>query len=275
MVRLTHLKDRRTVNVHGTATLLVRQTGSDLAHALERGLRAAGLPLTVLANPYDAVTEAARGDAPVGYLVVGVDFFDAEAFRLLPLFRREWPDTTLVAYHSPGFEHKGRIARLVGADVVVSRPAELLDLLGTLSREARPPVPSRPPVDRQAAAPAAVPRPEADREAEVPAAAPRAAERPPPAEPAEPPAEAPPPEPVAPAPERAAPAPEPSPAAEEPAAPAPEPAGEDTTPPGPAPTAEDTERLDEDEELTGGRVIGTIELTDEELRVLLGEDDDT
>ncbi|MFO8014027.1 MAG: hypothetical protein R6X20_12070, partial [Phycisphaerae bacterium] len=89
------------------------------------------------------------------------------------------------------------------------------------------------------------------------------------------PSEAAPPEPVAPAPERAAPAPEPSPAAEEPAAPAPEPAGEDTTPPGPAPTAEDTERLDEDEELTGGRVIGTIELTDEELRVLLGEDDDT
>jgi hypothetical protein len=264
MVRLAHLKDRRTVNVQGTATLLVKQAGSEMAHALERGLRATGLPLTVLANPYDAVTEAATGDAPVEYLVVGVDFFDAEAFRLIPLFRREWPDTTVVAYHSPGFEHKGRIAQLVGADVVVSRPAQLLDLLATLSRQTPPTAAPRPAAARagDAPAPSAAPSQTPSRDA---AAEPPPAPRPPEPSRAPEPAEAPratvPPPPVE---ERGPREHSPTPAE-----------AKQTEPASPAPALDETENLDHDEELSQGRVIGTIELTDEELRILLGEDEDT
>jgi len=34
------------------------------------------------------------------------------------------------------------------------------------------------------------------------------------------------------------------------------------------------DNLDGDDELARGRVLGTVELTEEELRLLLGEDDD-
>jgi len=295
MVSLVAVEDRPTVNRHGTATLLVKQPGSEMAHALERGLRAAGVPLTVAANPYDAVTEAARADPSPAYLLVGVDFFDAEALRLLPLFRREWPDTTIVAYHSPGFEHKGRLAGIVGADVVVSRPEQLLTFLGEVSREprARPPAPSRAPTTRPA----------------VPPPAPAAEPAPPPALAESPSAAAPPPAPAAPdtpgaplsdlppqpqpsettGPTPSA-APQPSEArrptapsgpAERPARrpPAPAaasaPADSDVTPFVPPPAVDETENFDGDEALAEGRVIGTVELTDEELRILLGEDNDT
>jgi len=224
MLRLDTLKDCPTVNANGCVTLLVKQAGSATADALARGFRAAGLPPVVLATPYDSVTEAARRDAPVGYLVVGVDYFDAEAFRLLPLFRREWPTTTIVAYHSPGFEHKGSLAGLVGADVVLSRPDELLDFLAALSRPAEPAV--APPQPKRQAAPSE-PSP---LEQET-------------------------------APREALPS-EPRPPVEEEA-------------PSAIPTPDETNNLGGEEALAGRRVPGTVELTDEELRILLGEDDDT
>jgi len=40
------------------------------------------------------------------------------------------------------------------------------------------------------------------------------------------------------------------------------------------PPHEDIENLDADDDLARGRVLGTVELTEEELRLLLGEDDD-
>ena len=172
------------MNAHGTATLLVSQAGSDMAHALERGLRAAGRAVTVVTNPLDSVAEAVRAAPPVDCLVVGVDFFDSEAFRLLPLFRREWPDTTIVAYHGPGFEHKGRIAGLVGADVVLSRPAAVLEFLGgrtAVGRPVRRDAPSRRATPKEPAPPRA-----SQRSARMPAA-PVASPEPPPAA-AEPPA---------------------------------------------------------------------------------------
>jgi hypothetical protein len=290
MVRLATLGDSTTVNGHGTATLLVKQPGSEVALALERGLRAAGLPLIVVTNPYDAVTEATRADPPVRYLLVGVDFFDGEAFRLLPLFRREWPETTIAAYHSPGFEHKGRIAGLVGADVVLSRPDQLLTWLAKLARQERrdagrpeggpaetepvaasPPQPERAPATRPPTAPAAHPPPSAEPVEAPPAAAPA-----PPA-PEPPPRREPPPE--------QAPAPEPAPPAEEvpgaftppepPAQPDEAPHERSAPPPAAPPAAEEVEDDDETQALDGGRIIGTVELTDEELRILLGEDDDT
>ena len=226
----TLLENGPTVNANAPMTLLVKQAGSATAEALERGLRAAGVTLRVLASPYDTVTEAARRGAGVQHLVVGVDFFDAETFRLVPLFRREWPRTTIVAYHSPGFEHKGRIAGLVGADVVLSRPEELLDFLRTLSRPAEP---------------AAETRSQAGPAAEAPEAPPPARSPLPEQEAA--PSEVPPPE--------------------------PETAAQDKTPP--APAAAEIENLDGGEERARGRVLDTVELTDDELRILLGEDDET
>jgi len=284
MPSLGVLEDCPTVNANGSVTLLVKQAGSATGDALERGLRAAGLPLVVATNPFDTVTQAARRGSPVRYLVVGVDFYDAETFRLLPLFRREWPTTTIIAYHSPGFEHKGRIARLVGADVVLSEPAGLIEFLGSLSRGGPP---------------ASVTRPEAPRPAEPPAPAVHEESDVLPA-PARPPAEA------AHAPPVAAQAPAaqplvapiwqpehetgrqetpPSPRQEvwpEPALrqpPAPPPADHTPAPEprmaAPAPAKPEIENLDDDRELEHGRVIGSVELTDEELRILLGEDDET
>jgi len=259
MASLGDLEDCPTVNANGFVTLLVKQAGSATADAIARGLRAAGLPLLIVTAPYDAVTEAARTNVPVRHLVVGVDYFDAEAFRLLPLFRREWPTTTIVAYHSPGFEHKGRVAGLVGADVVLSRPAEVLAFLGTLAaHEDRPRAPRPHPAwSAEAAAPAPQPADQAIARVAPSAAASPASET---AEAARPAVPSQPPEAEA--------------AAREPSPPEPEPVVEDEAPPLPS-TAEEIENLDRDRELATGRVIGTVELTDEELRILLGEENDT
>ena len=259
MASLGDLEDCPTVNANGSVTLLIKQAGSATADALARGLRAAGFSLLVVTTPYDSVTEAARRGTPVRYLVVGVDFFDAEAFRLLPLFRREWPTTTIVAYHSPGFEHKGRIAGLVGADVVLSQPAEVLAFLGTLAaHDDRPRAPRPHPAwSAEAAAPAPQPADQTIARGVPSAAASPASETAEAARPAVPPQP-----------------PESEAAAREPAPPEPEPVVEDEAPPTPR-TAEGIENLDGDRALARGRVIGTVELTDEELRILLGEENDT
>jgi hypothetical protein len=288
-------------------TLLVKQAGATAPDALERGLRAAGLDVVLAPSPLDAVTDAARTPGGLRYLVLGVDYFGPEQFRLFPLFRREWPDTVLVAYHSAGFEHKGRIARLVGADVVLARPEDVFYFLETL--------PAEEPVVEPAAA--AIATPEPPPEAAVAAVEPLAeppgpepatvaepAERPPLAEEA-PIAEEVPAAEEAPSAEDAAPAAEPPP--EE--APAPQPPHELKPPPvreavqetaqtpgppfpdpphasapggdehaaatEPAGVAESESAAEPpDDGLGAGTVLGTIELTDEELRVLLGEDDD-
>jgi len=239
------------VNANGSVTLLVKQAGSATAETLARRLRAAGLTLVVVKTPYDAVTEAARLGTPVQYLVVGVDFFDAEAFRLVPLFRREWPTTTLVAYHSPGFEHKGGIARLVGADVVLSRPEELQDFLDAVSRPAEPAAAPRP-IE-------ASPTPSQQRPARA-----AATETPPAEAPPRPEREA---APTGPVPREQASATRRTPPTET------GPAAQDRPLPVPA-AEEDIENLDGDEALEGRRILGTVELTDEELRILLGEEED-
>jgi len=351
--------------------LLVKQPHSAGAEVLERGLRSVGYEVVCLPTVFDAIPEAARSGGEVQYLLVGVDYLGPEAFRVLPIFRREWPQVTIVAYHSEGFEHKGRVAALVGADVVVSRPEEVHYFLETLpkpgpgpevgrgvEREAEPTGPARPAgevrpepeapqpaveeptplaeepprelVDMLAreGGPAGVshrdrpPRTRAAVEAPARSAptgigeegggpSPRAEPAGTPAAPVETGAEAgrsPPegggrsPRPEAaigaagaavPASERSA-----AEAAEEPPvrppapseaaalaalasgrprtgskAPVTRPAAdgdESAAPPEPA----EIENLDGDESLAEGRVIGTVELTDEELRILLGEDDD-
>ena len=56
---------------------------------------------------------------------------------------------------------------------------------------------------------------------------------------------------------------------------APEPPADEDRVPAAPPVPQDVETLDGNEALSRKRALGTIELTDEELRILLGEDDDT
>ena len=101
------------------ASLLVQSAAGPMVEALRRGLLAAGFPVTIVSSVFDAVVEAARAADPIRHFVVGVDLFGEQEFRLFPLVRREWPGALIVAYHSAGFEHKGRLAEVIGADVVL------------------------------------------------------------------------------------------------------------------------------------------------------------
>jgi hypothetical protein len=126
-----------------SGALLVKEPGSALAEVIEQSLGAAGVRVTSVATPYEALVEVERAEhatakptggagvaigdrlsppgeaGPLRIVILGVDHFGREEFRLLPLVRRQWPDLTLVAYHSPGFEYKGRLAELVGADFAI------------------------------------------------------------------------------------------------------------------------------------------------------------
>lgn len=115
------------------ASLLLKQPGSALAEILHQSLRAAGARVTTAANPYEVLAEAARAEHPFRYILVGVDYFGRDDFRLLPLLRREWPEAFLVAYHSSGFEYKGELAELVGADLVLTDEKGLSAFLKSLS----------------------------------------------------------------------------------------------------------------------------------------------
>jgi hypothetical protein len=122
--------------------LLLKQPGSALAEILHQSLRAAGARVTTAANPYEVLAEAARAEHPFRYILLGVDYFARDDFRLLPLLRREWPEAFLVAYHSPGFEYKGELAELVGADLILADEKGLAAFLDSLS--ARPASARRP-----------------------------------------------------------------------------------------------------------------------------------
>lgn len=115
------------------ASLLLKQPGSALAEVLDQSLRAAGARVTTAANPYEVLAEAARAEHPFRYILLGVDYFGRDDFRLLPLLRREWPEVFLVAYHSSGFEYKGELAELVGADLILADEKGLSAFLKSLS----------------------------------------------------------------------------------------------------------------------------------------------
>jgi len=266
-------------------SLLVKPAGP-AGELLVQGLRAAGLRVAVVPTVFDAVAEAQRAGGALAYLIVDVDYFGPGEFRLFPLVRREWPGATLVACHSPGFEYKGRVAELVGADVVVCGVEEIsrfIESLAPAQPAAAPPTPttvqppheaagkeapapeaSRPPAApaRQGAGPPAVQPPQdllnavaKEAEALSVAAPPTRAEAAPAAPPADRPASGavPPPRPDA----RARPRPPPS-------------TGGRT---GPQPVAALPAEPFDAEDTVQGEVIGTIELTEEELRLLLGEDE--
>jgi hypothetical protein len=286
--------------------LLVRPAASAMSDAIMDGLRAAGLRVAGLrvaavSNVFDAVIEAehaARGHPgsparALTHLVVGVDHFGQQEFRLFPLVRREWPGTLIVAFHSPGFDYKGRLAELLGADVILGSTDSVAEWTANLMPPAAPapPILETPPAETPVRVePPARPAPE-------PPPLPAAPTGQPPAEayqylarapepPSAPPAQA-----VAPTDRtsvngagQAAP----------PAASAATPAPPPSAAPGPrlTPAAEAVAALLKSlphrfapktampshpparDELAGGDVIGTIELTEDELRLLLGEEKD-
>jgi len=230
------------VTTTGSLSLLVKQTGSAVAEALHRGLRAAGLRLAIAPTVYDVPAEAEGAAGGIRHLILGVDHFGPGEFRIIPLVRREWPATVVVAYHSPGFEHKGRIAELVGADVILATPDDLSRFVEGLALSAAPASPAEAsPVGAAAQA----------------APAPAAAEEP----------------------AKEAPWPSIPPAVKQYLAGGGRPGAtevpESVPPPQTHEVVRGVENLDGDDELAQGKVLGTIELTEDELRILLGEDDES
>jgi len=279
------------VNRSASVSFLVKQPGSSAADALGHGLRARGVPLIVMDSAFDAVSRATRSAEAIDYLFVGVDYFGPDQFRLIPLVRREWPKTRIVAYYSEGFAHKGRIARLVGADVLLAMPGGVASFLETLpdtsplaAMEDAPPAPEAshraepPPTVRPPKAPVRRVRRPVPRKAKARTHGKKHTAGEPPPKAAPPPTDdsalSPPVDPKQEAVEPAPP-PEPEPPAKRKPAKKQERSSGHKPPAKSAAQPQDTvENLDGDEELEHGRVLGTVELTDEELRVLLGEDDD-
>ncbi len=125
--------------------LILKQPGSPLSDLLDQGLLAAGLYVVRVATAYDVVVEAERAAVPLRLILLAVDHFGREEFRLLPVIRREWPGAQVAAYHSPGFEHKGLLADLMGADAVLAGPEDAARFLEALAPRAAQPAARRAP----------------------------------------------------------------------------------------------------------------------------------
>lgn len=245
------------MNPKGGVSLILRPEGP-AGEALDQALRAAGFCVQTVSTVFDIVAEAQRAGESLRHIFVDVDYWGPGEFRLLPLVRREWPGTTIVACYSEGFAYKGRVAEMVGADAVLSGVEALLQFVESLTppaESAAPPEPPPAPVARVYVRP--------HRDAPPAAAAPVAE-----------PADLPP----SPAPEAGRPSA--SPLQSIPFMQAQAPLAATASSAGQAATAQsqftDSEVADavDDGEGVDGEVIGTIELTDEELRLLLGEDDE-
>jgi outer membrane biosynthesis protein TonB len=322
MTTAVPLEDVHPVTANGLTSFFVQQAGSAAEEALLNGLRAAGFRVVTVRTVWDVVVEIERAGG-ARFLVAGIDSFGRDEFRLFPLVRREWPETVIVAYLNPGFEHLGHIAELVGADVVLASLRDISAFINSLApgppQEAPKPEPAAPPP--APAAPDKAPEPVAAKPFPAPAHASPVA---PPLAPAAPDKA---PEPAAakpsPVPAHASPvAPPPSRPSEPPAAPEADEAvpygspilealaqtAAKTPPPAPKaaePPARRTSALDAlaaavaelspaarksnlrapsvqgqpantppaTEEVVDGGNAGTVEITDEELRILLGEDE--
>jgi hypothetical protein len=203
-LKIRHSKDMNSATAcedvasmnHKEGVSLIMKPDGRAGEALDHALRAAGFCVRVAPTVFDIVTEAQRAGGALRHIFVGVDHWGPSEFRLLPLVRREWPATTIVACYSPGFEYKGRVAELVGADAVLSGTDAMVQFVESLAASAEPatpyaPEPPEPPPDARAEAPrpveappiaAAPASPASDFAApEPPAAEASAAEPPPPA----------------------------------------------------------------------------------------------
>jgi hypothetical protein len=292
MVTAVPLEDVHPVTANGLTSFFVQQAGSAAGEALLNGLRAAGFRVVTVRTVWDVVVEIERAGG-ARFLVSGIDSFGRDEFRLFPLVRREWPKTVIVAYLNPGFEHLGHIAELVGADVVLASLRDVSAFINSLApgppQEVPKPAPAAPPP--APAAPDKAPEPAAAKPFPAPANASPVA--PPPPRPSEPPA----------APEAEEAVPYRSPILEalaQTAAKTPPPAPKTAEPPARRASARDAlaaavaelspaarksnlrtpsvqgqppDTPPAAEEVVDGENAGTIEVTEEELRILLGEDE--
>jgi hypothetical protein len=177
-LKIRHSRDMKTSATYADAhlltasagvSLLVKSAGSIMGEALHHSLLAAGLRLVCVPTVYEAVVEAERTTAPTGpsktrsapaalrHVVVDIDFFGQQEFRLFPLVRREWPTTLIVAYHSAGFDYKGRLAEMLGADFVLGNPEDVARFAESLAAPVVPPPAARSKPEPAAVAPAPVP----------------------------------------------------------------------------------------------------------------------
>jgi hypothetical protein len=242
------------MNHEGGVSIILRPAGP-AGEALDQALRAAGFCVRPVSTVFDIVAEAQRAGKSLRHIFVDVDYWGPGEFRLLPLVRREWPATTIVACYSQGFAYKGRVAELVGADAVLSGAEELVQFVESLTPPALSAAPpeSPPEPQQQSPQPAAVARASVRLRIESPPVAAAAS-------PVTEPADMPPP-----------PAPE---AGRPPASPLQSiPIMPPQAPPQPQHAESEVADAADDDDVAG-EVIGTIELTDEELRLLLGEDEE-
>ena len=148
MVTAVPLEDVHPVTANGVTSFFVQQAGSAAGEALLNGLRAAGFRVVTVRTVWDVVVEIERAGG-ARFLVSGIDSFGRDEFRLFPLVRREWPETVIVAYLNPGFEHLGHIAELVGADVVLASLRDVSAFINSLApgqpQEVPEPAPAAPP----------------------------------------------------------------------------------------------------------------------------------
>jgi outer membrane biosynthesis protein TonB len=142
MARAVPLEDVHPVTANGLTSFFVQQAGSAAGEALLNGLRAAGFRVVTVRTVWDVVVEIERAGG-ARFLVSGVNSFGRDEFRLFPLVRREWPETVIVAYLNPGFEHLGHIAELVGADVVLASLSDVSAFINSLA-PGPPPAPAAP-----------------------------------------------------------------------------------------------------------------------------------
>jgi hypothetical protein len=292
MTTAVPLEDVHPVTANGLTSFFVQQAGSAAGEALLNGLRAAGFRVVTVRTVWDVVVEIERAGG-ARFLVSGIDSFGRDEFRLFPLVRREWPETVIVAYLNPGFEHLGHIAELVGADVVLASLRDISAFINSLApgppQEVPKPAPAAPPP--APAAPDKAPEPAAAKPFPAPANASPVV--PPPPRPSEPPA----------APEAEEAVPYRSPILEalaQTAAKTPPPAPKTAEPPArrasaldalaavvaefspaarksnlrtPSVQGQPPDTPPAAEEVVDGGNAGTIEVTEEELRILLGEDE--
>ena len=274
MATVAPLENVPAVNATARVSFLVGRADAKTAQAILQGLPAAGVRIAAIPTAWDAVVEMERARG-ARYLFLGVDYFGRDEFRLIPLVRREWPDTVVIALASAGFEHQGRLAELVGADVVLTSLDGILAFVNGLApgappsepRPARVPAPTSPPAAAPKTDNAARGSVHAPASPEAPAASPVPPDHAPPALPQGPTATSDSKPPAANSPDAgktagASPAQSPAVASK------PQPPAASSLP---RTLAEDS--VDDDDSLAGGRVIGTIEVTEEELRLLLGEDE--
>ncbi len=125
----------------GLTALLLRHPGSAFADVLAQSLGAAGVRVTSVTRPYDVLIAAERAPGPYRYVILGLDGFSRDEFRLLPILQREWPDSRRVVYHSAGFEYKARLAEFLGADLVLEGLDGISALLEALDAETTEPLP--------------------------------------------------------------------------------------------------------------------------------------